>query len=482
VTDHGDDRAGRRAAGVTGSVHARPAETDVLVVGFGIAGAAAAIAAHDAGARVAIVEKTGAGGGNCVHSGGFVFDVDGPRAVDHLDALCFGMTDRSILEAFADGLHDVPAWIEALGGVAKPVDLAAFAGMLPSWPHFPGAGHVQYRRCGSGPELWRAVAAAVKARGIPVTYGTGAADLLTDDGRVTGATLTNGATIRARNGVVLACGGFEYDAELRDAHLPLPLVPLGHPGNTGDGIRMAQRAGASLWHMSACLGWFAFHHPDFAAAFPLDVHAPSFLYVDADGRRFADETGWEVHDKLRSLTAYLPRRANHPHLPGFLVFDEPARRAGPLNGIVGPPNAYTWSADNQTEIAQGWIHTADTPEELAHKIGVDPTTLTDTLARFGNENHDDFGRAPHTLVPLAPGPLYAIEIRPGVATASGGPRRDARARVLTPAREPIEGLYAAGGCGSIWGPPDRARRRADRRDRLRPHRRRASRTANCVLK
>ena len=93
-----------------------PDEVDVLVAGFGAAGAAAAIAAHDAGASVAIVEKTASGGGNCVYSGGFLFDVDGPHAVDHLDALCFGKTDRTVLEAYARGLRDVPDSIESLGG------------------------------------------------------------------------------------------------------------------------------------------------------------------------------------------------------------------------------------------------------------------------------------------------------------------------------------------------------------------------------
>ena len=96
--------------------------------------------------RVAIVEKTSSGGGNCVHSGGFLFDVDGPRAVDHLDALCFGKTDRAVLEAYAGGLADVPEFLESLGGTAAPVDFEAFGGMLPSWPHFPGAGHVRYRQ------------------------------------------------------------------------------------------------------------------------------------------------------------------------------------------------------------------------------------------------------------------------------------------------------------------------------------------------
>src|SRR6202044_2520662 len=95
-----------RAPGVTVSD-----EVDVLVVGFGPAGASAAIPAHDAGARVAVAEKTSAGGGNCVYSGGFLFDVDEPVALDHLDALCFGKTDRALLEAFDGGRHDVPGWL-----------------------------------------------------------------------------------------------------------------------------------------------------------------------------------------------------------------------------------------------------------------------------------------------------------------------------------------------------------------------------------
>jgi succinate dehydrogenase/fumarate reductase flavoprotein subunit len=395
--------------------------TDVTVLGFGPAGASAAIAAHDAGARVTVVEKLPYGGGNCLNSGGFLVDVGGPRAVDHLDALCFGKTPRDVLQAFADGLHEVPAWLASLGGETREIDIP---GLTPSWPHFPGAGHVTYRQFVGerpGPALFECLRRAVEARGIEVRYGT------TVDALPPGP-------------VVLATGGFEYDAELRDTYLPLPLTAVGHPGNTGDGLRLAQAAGASLWHMSAFFGWFAFRHPDHVAAFPLDVHAPSFIYVDADGRRFADETGWEVHDRLRCLTAYLPRRRNHPHLPGHLILDERARLAGPLNGVVGTPNDYVWSADNSAELEAGWIKPV---EQL------DLPELDQTLREYGAVP-DELGRDPATIVPLEP-PLYAIEIHPGVATASGGPRRDARARVLRPDGTPIPGLHAAGGCGSIWG-------------------------------
>jgi succinate dehydrogenase/fumarate reductase flavoprotein subunit len=429
------------------------------VVGFGAAGASAALAARARGARVQIVEKTAAGGGNCRHSGGFLFEIaPGPDALHHLDALCFGKTDRAVLRAYVDGLRDVPRWLVELGGRADPVDLGAFGGMLPSWPHFPGSGHVGYRQFASdgsppGVALWELLERGVAAAGIPVTLGTPATELIVRDGAVRGAVVAGGE-VEAPGGVVLASGGIEYDDEMRDAFLSLPLVPVGHPGNAGDTVRLAGQAGASLWHMSAFFGWTAFRHPDYPAAFTLDVHAPSFVYVDADGRRFADETGWEVHDKIRSWTAYFPRNANRPHLPGFIVFDEAARLAGPLHGIVGTPNDYTWSADNSAEVQCGWIARGDSSRELASRLGLDPevlaATLDDYAAAVRSGRDDQFGRSAQTLAALRP-PLYAIEMWPGLATASGGPRRDARARVLAPGGEPIPGLYAAGAAGSIWG-------------------------------
>lgn len=438
-------------------------EVDVLVVGFGPSGASAAIAAHDAGASVLVVEKTGEGGGNCVNSGGFMFDVDGTTAVDHLDALCFGKTDRTVLAAYADGLHEIGAWIEALGGRMAPVDVSAFGGMLPSWPHFPGAGQVvysQYDAAGDerpGPALWQLLSDNVRQRGIQVSFGSAAVELLVYEGAVCGAVIAHQGTrheIRARQGVVLACGGFEHDQELCDTYLPLPVVPVGHRGNTGDALRLALQAGASLWHMSAFFGWLAFCCSDFPVGFTLDVHARSFVYVDADGRRFSDEAGWEVHDKLRSLTTYLPRRTNYPHLPGYIIFDETARLAGPLHGVVGTPNDYVWSADNSAELERGWIKTGDTPAQLAAASGLDERTLSATLASYAAATaagrDEDFGRARETLVPLNP-PLYAIEMRPGVATASGGPRRDGRARVVRAGGAPIDGLYGAGAAGSVWG-------------------------------
>jgi len=279
------------------------------------------------------------------------------------------------------------------------------------------------------------------------------------DGAVRGAVLDGPdgpRTVRA-GAVVLASGWIEYDPDMRDAYLPLPLTPVGHPGNTGDSVRLAAQAGASLWHMAAYFGWVAFAHPDFPAAFTINVHAPSCVLIDDDGRRFADEFGWEVHDQIRSFTTFHPRHENRPRPRGFVIFDEAARLAGPLNGIVGTPNDHRWSADNSTELEAGWIVGSESPRALARAISVDPDVLEATLAQYADavaRGRDDlFHRPPETLVALEP-PLYALPIVAGLATASGGPRRDAHARVLRAGDDgyvPIDGLYAAGAAGSIWG-------------------------------
>ena len=455
-----------------------PGEVDVLVAGFGAAGASAAIAAHDEGATVAVVEKTSSGGGNCVHSGGFLFEVDGPGAVEHLDALCFGKTDRAVL----DGIRARPARRHAVRGRARrhhragrPRGIRGNAPVLAALPWRRSATASSSRSPASGP------AAACGACSRPPSPSARSrwrstrrsVELVTEDDRVIGAIVERGGRrrrIMARGGVILASGGFEADPELRDTYLPLPLVSVGHQGNTGDTIRLAQAAGASLWHMSAFFGWLSFVHPDYPAGFTLDVHAPSFIYVDGDGRRFADETGWEVHDRLRALTAYLPRRPNRPRMPGWIVFDEAARLAGPLHGIVGSPNGYDWSPDNSAEVAAGWIKRGDDSAELAAATGLDPAmlqrTLSDYAAAVSERRDDEFGRAPATLVPLLP-PLYAIQMTPGVATASGGPRRDAEGRVLRPGGAAIDGLYRRRRRRLDLGTSDRARRRPDRRDRVR---------------
>jgi len=104
--------------------------TDVVIAGYGPAGAAAAIAAHDAGRSVLILESAERGGGNARYSGGFLFDVPGDAAIAHLDALCFGRTDRRVLEAYVAGAVSL-AWghlIEHGGGLTDAMVFGRIAG------------------------------------------------------------------------------------------------------------------------------------------------------------------------------------------------------------------------------------------------------------------------------------------------------------------------------------------------------------------
>jgi succinate dehydrogenase/fumarate reductase flavoprotein subunit len=218
---------------------------------------------------------------------------------------------------------------------------------------------------------------------------------------------------------------------------------------------MSQQAGAALWHMYGFFGWFALRVPEFSSPFAIDFLAAGHVLLDADGRRFADETGYEVHDRLRALLTYLPRNDNRPALPTWAVFDEATRLAGPLNGLLGTPNDYVWSADNSAEVERGWICTGAGPEALAAATGLDAVTLRASLDRYNGfalrGRDEDFGREPATLLPLDLTRLYAVPTWPGVAGTTGGPRHDAHARVLRPDGSVVPGLYAAGAVSLVFG-------------------------------
>ena len=153
--------------------------------------------------------------------------------------------------------------------------------------------------------------------------------------------------------------------------------------------------------------------------------------------------------------SYLPRNPNRPLLPSWAVFDEATRLAGPLNGLLGTPNDYVWSADNSAEVEKGWIRSGAGPTELAAATGLDPEVLTETLERYNRfaeqRRDEDFGREAETMVPLDLSRLYAVPTWPGVAGTCGGPAHDARARVLRPDGSVVRGLYAAGAVSLVYG-------------------------------
>jgi succinate dehydrogenase/fumarate reductase flavoprotein subunit len=439
---------------------------DLVVLGGGAAGLSTAIEAADAGASVLLAEKTAELGGNCRYSGGNLLSLQGPAALRHLQTLCFGTTDDAVLRSYLQGLHQLPDWLISLGGSLHHVPHTGEGGQLSEcWPYFPGAEGVRYYRVdgtpgeSAGQALWHLLEGAVRDRTVDVRLSTRGVRLLQGpDGAVEGVELESSHgrfSAEAGSGVVLAVGGIENDRPSCDAYLPLAsVVPISHLGNTGDGLRMAIAVGAALWHMSNFYGWLAFKAEEYSAAFSLSPAAPSYLLVDATGRRFCDETGSEVHDRIRPLLSIRPDRPNYPCLPAYLVFDEAVLDAGPLSR-GSTPNSYRWSPDNRAEIHRGWISQGACLAGLCDKITCEAEVLAATLDRFNmaaDAGHDDdFRRLPKTMAPLDTSRLYAVPLNPAVSTTCGGPRHDDSGRVLNSDGWPIEGLFAVGGTSAIWG-------------------------------
>jgi len=447
-------------------------EYDAVVVGWGAAGSTAAVAAHDQGAEVLILEKMPDGGGNTRVCGGNIIIPRGREFTDYLDTLSFKTTEREILETFVEYALKNGDWIREMGGdvqVFAPLEVA-YPTMIAAagFPHISGAETVvKYNIKGTPQEgkpsqrLWKFLSGLVAKRGIKVLTSTPAKELILSlEGEVIGVMAEKeGETVRikARRAVILTCGGYENDPRMKWDYLPVkPVLFLGTPGNTGDGIRMVQKIGGDLWHMTRLSCLIGFKAPGFEAAFWVAFLSEGFIFVDKYGKRFVNEAGIEIHEYYRELSHFDVEKMEFPRVPLWAIFDEQTRRRGPLSrGTAGyNRDLYSWSLDNSTEIAKGWILQVKTVSELATKTSIDPLTLEETIERYNGYcragKDADFGRAKEDLRVLEP-PLYAIQLWPALINTQGGPRRDKESRVLDPEGQPIRRLYAAGELGSIWG-------------------------------
>ncbi len=443
-------------------------EADVVVLGFGAAGCAAAIAARDAGASVIVLEKMPEGkeGGNTRVSGGIWFhnpDVEGLKT--YLRALCAEYpVPEAVISVWSEETAKNTDWLEGIG--AEP---AVHGDYQPEYPELEGSeaygGYLGVEGEMGGGRLYGVLAAAVRSKGADVRLDTPGRELVQDKqtGEILGVVAgREGETlrVRARRGVVLATGGFEANPQMVRDYLRLSDPPVwGSPAGTGDGIKMAQKVGADLWHMDNMMSTIGLRAPGFESGFYVAfVFAFGFLYTGADGTRCVDELPQVGHGQAILHGNY----KLFPDQPMHVVFDETTRLAGPLS----PPSevlnvgwnvrieGYDWSMDNSAEIEKGWIQRADTIAELAVKIGVDATTLEETVARYNRaceaKVDEAFGRSAATLVPVVDPPFYGFESAPLLGWSNGGPRRNEKSQVLDPFAAVIPRLYAAGCISSTY--------------------------------
>ncbi len=451
-------------------------EADVVVVGYGSAGAATAITAHDAGANVLIIEKAPEGeeGGNSRVSGqGWLNPTPVNEAITLLNALCGAYTvPQEMAQVWADEMGRNNDWVKVLGGKPTPyrkgregADFPELRGVdsINAFHHDDGSGERGHET------LWKLLKASVDAKHIEVLSATPGVELI--QSRQTGEIIGvigerkgNPFYIKAKRAVVLTCGGFENNQEMIRNFLPnLPYCyPWGTPYNTGDGIKMAMTVGADLWHMNNIVGpFYGLKVPDFPSALTLTPlgfanECPGGMIITgADGKRFTDEKHRNTHGKVKTAGQWTQAPAP---CPMFMIFDNTMFSAGPLyNKNLGHGwnqrfKRCDWSEDNSAELAKGWIKKAHTIAGLADKIGLEPKILEDTVARWNAlcaaGKDTDFGRT-RGLSPIKSVPYYAIELSPVFMNTQGGPRHNSRGQILRPNGTPIHRLYSAGELGSI---------------------------------
>ncbi|WP_406860329.1 FAD-dependent oxidoreductase [Streptomyces sp. HUAS MG47] len=505
---------------------------DVVVVGSGAAGFAAAITARLRGLSALVVEKTDRYGGSTALSGGAIW-VPGNL---HLDAAGLGDTyekaraylDATVGDRVPDARKDAylrhgprmvrefhertevrfmytPGYAdyypEALGGMAQGRSVEPrLMDLRRLGPHaatmrragLPTYGltmtSYDFRHLNMVTRTWagkrtalrvglRAVRARLTGR-RPLSLGEAliarmryaldrlggelwlsapVAELLTEDGRVTGVRLADGRTVRARGGVVLASGGYSHDQELREKHLPAPTsTDWTHAaeGQTGDALRFGEELGAATDLLDKVWGAPSVCPPGERPFFLVaDRGIPGMVIVNAAGERYANEAA-PYHEFVDRM--YACDRPDATTVPSWLILDARSKARYVFAGLFpGQSFPKRW---------KDFVVGAGSIAELSRRIGA--PGLEAAVSRFNGfaeaGRDEDFGRGDSVydryygdptlknpnLAPLDKAPYYAIPVHPGDIGTKGGLVTDPDARVLREDGTPVPGLYAAGNCSS----------------------------------
>ena len=306
---------------------------------------------------------------------------------------------------------------------------------------------------------------ALKDAGIPLHLRTAMTELVVEDGRVVGVVVKSKDTgerrIRARKGVLLACGGFEHNPQMREHYLPEGAhadFSSGAVQNTGDGHRAAQGLGAAVALMDDAWWMPSIRHPA-GASVPLvsERAIPRSVIVTTDGVRFCNES-------LPYVT-FVHQQLAGRYDPIWFVMDAKARARYPFAQVLpGVPFSKAY-------YESGVIHKKDTLTELAASIGVPAEALTATVARWNamaaRGIDEDFGRGQSAydryygdptlknpcMDQIDSGPFYAVRVEVGDLGTKGGLVTDERGRVQREDGSAIPGLYATGNAtASVMGP------------------------------
>ena len=404
-------------------------EADIVVLGFGFAGQAAALEASDKGATVIVLDKAprehvgGSSSSNVNHDFSFL-GPDPETNIKYVTSECWGtVDDPEVISMQIEENHKLPAWFESLGGKIE------YRTREVTHPTIPG-GEEMYSENNSfvalppqsyldkfpSPESGRSpfqewMCDLIEERDIPLMCNTAGTELIQNKatGEILGVKALTDLTfskdfiqqpggkeilVKAKKGVIICTGGYEANHEmLRDyaPHAHSAFVTMyGSPYSTGDGLTMAVQVGAKLWHMNkkemhsfACtpaskelgVGQVVSMWANGIATHP-------GIVVNRDGKRFYNEYHYSGHsDDARAWDEFEQKNepvddytyCDYRNIPFYYIFDDTTmaeKTLGSSGRFVQVNAGYIWSKDNQVELNKGWIIKADTLEELGNKIEI----------------------------------------------------------------------------------------------------------------
>ncbi|WP_040292450.1 flavocytochrome c [Alloiococcus otitis] len=406
---------------------------DVVVVGAGGGGMAAAIEAHDAGSSVAIFEKMPIVGGNTKASSGGMnaagSSVQEAQDIEDDPELFFqeslegghGENDEELLRYLTENAADAIDWLDSLGITLDT--LSYTGGMSQPRAHRPTDGSAV------GEYLVEGLSHNIDERDIPVFLNSQVHGLIEDDGEITGLEVDLNQTEQVQveaGAVIVATGGFganfemlaEYDPELED------LVTTNHEGATGDGLKMIEDVGGNLIDMDQIQVHPTVHQED-GYLISESVRGSGAILVNQEGQRFVDEM--ETRDYVSESIS------NEEDGYAYIIGD-----AG-LRDRASQVDQY----DEMDLIVE-----RDSIENLAQAIDIDPEVLSTTLDDWNqavDQGEDpEFNRTTAMDDQLNEGPFLAIQIAPGIHHTMGGAEINTLAQVISTEGQVIPGLYAAG--------------------------------------
>lgn len=419
-------------------------ETDVVVIGAGGAGLAAAVSAHQNGAKVLVLEKMPMVGGNTIRSGAAYNAVDPKRqsalgiedSIEKHYSQTYEGGDRlgkpELIRTLVENAYQALEWLEGMGMEFKD-EIFTVMGSL--WPR----AHKPVKPLGTGYIDTYMNYINQHSNEIEVMLNTRATELIVEDGRVIGVEAENkeGTVIaKANNGVIIATGGFAANINARNYYNNMwpdltNFKTTNHPGATGDGIWMAEKIGANLIGMDQ-IQLLPMGDPETGSlSGNIEQGVENRIFVNKDGNRFVDEGA--RRDVMTK--ALFEQKDNYM----WVILDKHSYPTGDTK------NNFDETIDQLVEA--GTAYKADTLEDLARQIGVDPENLVRSVRTFNmaveKKIADPFGRTLFKDKIDTP-PFYAGARVPTVHHTMGGIEINKKAQVLDKSGNIIKGLYAAG--------------------------------------